>query len=309
MAQAALAQASQDTPNVRDDTPGGGRMGVAKDVFRRDFARLNGFSDSRLEAALAPRCETRATTAPEEAGLARRSDHDLVVRLCQMPADLAAPLLRSPLPALDTAALLSLLKRTGADHHALVAARRGIDWRVVKALIREGHPAALHALAGNATVEFDHEDRAALMAAAAADPVLAQALGARQGDVESPRPAVPPRRDNLRLVALIRAGQRAAFRREAARRVDIDPAALDAALDTASPVPFALVLAALGFDRAAALDLLPLWRQDLPPLGQGQRALLAPLLVLDPPSARDLLQALAAKAVAGQRSHLKDMAV
>ncbi len=219
-----------------------------------------GFLSSRLDGALAGPCRTQAKPSAGGDRLLRRADHNLVVRLCSLPPDLAAPLLRSTLPALNSAALLTVLAATGEAHHRLVAARRGIDWRVAKAAIRYGHPAALRALAENLSIDLDDEDQATLAGVAEHDEALRAALLARPGmRVAHSRLLPSPEglsHSNLKLIKLMRAGEETAFIAETARRLKADADRIAAAMAAPSAVPLALAACALGLDRAVFLDLL-----------------------------------------------------
>lgn len=193
------------------------------------------------------------------------SVHDLVVQLCGMPVDLAAPLLRSSLPSLDGTALLALIAATGEAHHRLIAGRPDLDDTVIRALIRSNSDAVLLTLAENRSLTFSAEtqailvrlasDRKALRAAILANPSLPQAgerLRLESGDGLN--------HQNLRLVKLLRAGLPAKFLVEAARRLDCEATGLQHVLADVSAVPFALLCRALGLDRAVFLDLLPRWQ-------------------------------------------------
>ena len=270
------------------------RLAVAKAAFRPP-TQSPAFRHSRLDDALKPLCETRLKLAPVAPGLAGKSDHDLIVRLCEMPAGLASALLRSSLPALDTRALLTLLDRTGAQHHALIASRPGIDWRVVKAILCAGHAPALLALAANLTIDLDGEDQTYLAEAAEDDPILRAAVLGRPG-LRLAHALIQPAPDhishsNLKLIKLARTGDRSAFAREAARRLKTDGDRLASTLATESAVPFALACCALGLDRAVFLSLLSLWQKETP--APPQRALLASIFAMTPQAACNRLMALA----------------
>ncbi|MEI9905876.1 MAG: hypothetical protein WDN06_19625 [Asticcacaulis sp.] len=113
-------------PDGHEDVYANNGLAIAKAAFERPA----GFHHSRLDNSLRGVCQTQAkvpmtlredVTPVDASSLVRRADHDLVVRLCRMPPDLAAPLLRSTLPALNAAALLTVLAATGEEHHRLVA--------------------------------------------------------------------------------------------------------------------------------------------------------------------------------------------
>ncbi len=194
-----------------------------------------------------------------------RSEQDLVVQLCQMPVDLAAPLLRASLPALDTPALLALIAATGEAHHKLVAQRSGLSWRVVKTLIRSNTDDVMVALAENHTIVFDAEDQAALARLAEARPALRAAIRANPG-LSAAYSCVSKNHDdglshnNLKLVQLLRAGQATKFVLEAARRLDVEATWLQRSLTCPSAAPLALLACAMGLDRAVFLSLLPHWQ-------------------------------------------------
>ena len=226
------------------------------------------FSASAYVAAR-PYCLTRPADAPHILPAAPadnlvRSEQDLVVRLGQMPIELAAPMLAAAMPALDTPALLALVKATGEAHHAVIAKRKRLDWRVVKAIIRAGHEIAILALAENRDVIFDAEDRVAMSALAEHMIMVRGALIGRPGFVFTTAATKLNVDDgaghaNLRLVKLARAGRHAIFVRDAARRLHLTAADLAAALGATPDITLALLSCALGMDRAVFNHLLPLW--------------------------------------------------
>lgn len=254
--------------------------------------------------AARPYCQTRAADAPHTfppapADNLVRTTQDLVVRLGQMPIELAAPMLAAPLPALDTTALLALLKATGEAHHAVIAKRKNLDWRVVKAIIRAGHEIAILALAENRDVIFDAEDRAMMNAHAEQMIMVRGALLGRPGFVFATGVRKLNIDDgaghaNLRLVKLARAGRNAVFVRDAARRLHLAAPGLASALGATPDVTLALLSCALGMDRAVFAHLLALWhaqhgqphREDAP-----HRPLLMSIFAL---SAEDALRKLSA---------------
>jgi len=208
-------------------------------------------------------------TRPAVRGAAAFSTHDLIVTLGELPVDLAAPLLSSSLPALDTDALLALVATTGEAHHILIAKRPRLHWRVVKALLKSPHDSVLTALADNHDLELDGEDQAALARLAGDRPGLRAAILARPALVRArallDAPEAPAHGfNNLRLLRLLQAGETERFVRDAARRLKRDPLALNAAVAAQSAVPFALLCCALGFDRAVFLNLLPHWQKARP---------------------------------------------
>ncbi len=230
--------------------------------LRRDFTPSH-------YAAAQPFCLTQPSDAPQNLPPAPadhlvRSPQDLVVRLGQMPIELAAPLLRAEMPALDTAALLALVKSTGEAHHAVIAKRKDLDWRVVKAIIRAGREIALLALAENHSAAFDDDDCAAMSAHAETMIMVRGALLSRPGFAFTTAMTRLNTDDgighaNLRLVKLARAGRHAVFIRDAARRLHVAASALASSLSTSPDVSLALLTCALGMDRAVFAHLLSLW--------------------------------------------------
>ena len=220
--------------------------------------------------AARPFCLTRPAATPDTLPSAPadnlvRSPQDLVVKLGQMPIELAAPMLRADLAALDTPALLALVKSTGEAHHAVIAKRKRLDWRVVKAIIRAGHEIAILTLAENPGVVFDEEDRAAMSTYAETMIMVRGALMGRPGFVFLPAGTRLNTGDglghaNLRLVKLARAGRHAVFIRDAARRLHMTASGLAAALSLSPDVSLALTTCALGMDQAIFMHLLALWR-------------------------------------------------
>lgn len=257
-------------------------------LVREDEPRL----DFRAVPFHAPSCQTRPVAhAPDPV----RNDHDLIVRLCQMPVDLAAPLLRSSLPSLDAAALLALIALTGEAHHLLIAQRPMLDWRVVRALLKSGHDSVLVALVRNPAAELDEADRARLDRLAQERPDLRQALSER---FRRSAPVVDDlthtNHSNLKLLKLLRNGEAAAFTREAARRLKLEPSRLETLLVSSSAVPFALTLCALGFDRAVFAHLFPFWQaahDGEPRVADKTRPVLLSVFALTPDQARQKLTA------------------
>jgi hypothetical protein len=205
----------------------------------------------------------RETAAASEAII--RSERDLVIRLCQMPVHMAAPMLRASLPALDAQALLALIAATGEGHHRLVAQRKGLDWRVIKALLKSNSDEVLLSLTENHSLVFDEDDQAflgrmardrvMLRAAILSNPALGQA--ARQVKLNADDTLS---HKNLKLVKLLRAGQSNSFVLEAARRIAWEPTRLQRVLCGDSAAPLALLLRALGLDRTVFLDLIRHWQ-------------------------------------------------
>ncbi len=261
------------------------------------------FSPS-IYLAARPFCLTRPAAAPQALAPAPadnlvRSEQDLVVKLGQMPIELAAPMLRADLAALDTPALLALVKTTGEAHHAVIAKRKRLDWRVVKAIIRAGHEIAVLTLAENPGVVFDEEDRAAMSAYAETMIMVRGALMSRPGFVFT---SVGTRlntgdglgHDNLRLVKLARAGRHAVFVRDAARRLHMTASGLATLLGLSPDVSLALTTCALGMDQAVFVHLLTLWRghHGLPPqVDAPHKPLLMSIFNLTPEDAQRKLAA------------------
>jgi hypothetical protein len=201
------------------------------------------------------------TTAP----VPIRTEQDLVVQLARMPIDISAPLLKARLSMLDTQALLALIAATGEAHHKLIAGRPGLDWRVVRALIRSNSDDVLLTLAENDKLEFDAEDQAALArlsesrimlrAAILTNPRLKAASGQVKLNLED---GLSHR--NLRLVKLLRAGRTAKFIVESANVMGCEATALQTFLMGRSAAPLAMTCRALDIDRAVFLSLLPHWQ-------------------------------------------------
>ncbi|ESQ74024.1 DUF2336 domain-containing protein [Asticcacaulis sp. AC402] len=224
-----------------------------------------------------------------------RNDHELIVRLCRMPVDLAAPLLRSSLPSLDGPALLALIAATGEAHHVLIAQRPGLDWKVVRALLKSGHDSVLVALVDNPAAELDQDDQARLERLAQERPELRRALSER---FHRTAPAVDPAtwdsHSNLKLLKLMRSGEIDGFVREAARRLKLDADAFGRLLAAGSAVPLALTACALELDRAVFLHLLSFWqsRNDgLPLVNARHRPVVLSVFALSAAEARQKLKA------------------
>lgn len=211
------------------------------------------------------RSQTSPVTRAPATGKTALSDHDLIVQLGQMPVDLAAPLLRASLGALDTPALLALVAATGEAHQKIVARRDDLDWRVVKALIKSNSDEVLLALAENHALSFDDDDQAALVRLAAdrvmlraailANPALQRIHGQLKLNTDD---GLSHR--NMRLVRFLRAGLTTRFVVEAAWRLDWEASSLQRVLTGPSAIPLALLSCALGLDRAVFLNLLPHWQ-------------------------------------------------
>lgn len=240
-----------------------------------------------------PLCETLAAL-DLPAGELIRSDEDLVVRLCRLPVDLAAPLLRASLPALTTQALLALIATSGEAHHRLIAVRPDLDWRVIKALIRTNHDGVMAALIRNTALSFDEEDQLAFAVRAPENADIRAAILAHEGL----RVAKSQMRQyhgadrghgNLKLIALIRGGEAAGFVREMARRLKLDVPGLGRVLASESAVPLALAVCAAGLDRAVFLHILSVWQgayEAAPRMTDGQRPLVLSVFGLSATEAR-----------------------
>lgn len=194
-----------------------------------------------------------------------RSERDLAVRLGQMPIELAAPLLLGDVAALDAAALLALVRTTGEAHQTLIARRRDLDWQVIKSLIATGNENVLLTLAENPHAVFDDDDCRAMSGHAERFIMVRGALLTRPGFTfvpEAPKLNADDgvNHSNLRLLKLARAGRHALFIREAARRLHVAAPALAATLGSSTDVTLALIVCALGMDRAVFTHILPGWR-------------------------------------------------
>jgi hypothetical protein len=231
----------------------------APEAVKADYRR-----DAQADLSPAPLCEIQ--TAPTQAIEGRiGSDEDLVVRLCRLPVNLSAPLLRSALPTLTPGALLALIAATGEAHHRLIAARPALDRRVIKALIRSQTESVALALVRNAGLYFDEEDQTWLARRGLENAELRTAILGHPGLTIAQNQLRAQRGEdighsNLKLVALLRGGETAGFVREMARRLKCDQASLSSVLVSESPVPLALTLCAAGLDRAVFLHALTLWQ-------------------------------------------------
>ena len=279
-----------------ESTPAETRLIVARtaEAASRDFHNAGLTLVTRK-----PLCETLAS--PDMiAGELIRSDEDLVVRLCRLPVDLAAPLLRASLPVLTPQALLALIVATGEAHHRLVAGRPGLDWRVIKALIRTQNDGVMAALICNPALSFDDEDqlcfaRRALENAEIRAAILAhEGLPAAKSQVRLQHGA-DTGHSNLKLIALMRGGEAAGFVREMARRLKLDTPGLGKALASESAVPLALAVCAAGLDRAVFLHILSVWQaayEAAPQMSEGQRPLVLSVFGLTAADARRKLAVL-----------------
>jgi len=258
------------------------------------------FRDAGIRlAARQPLCEIHEATDLSPGELIR-SDEDLAVRLCRLPIDLAAPLLRASLPALTSQALLALITATGEAHHRLIAGRPHLDWRVIKALIRTHNDEVMAALIRNPALSFDEEDQLAFVRRAVESaavraailshedlPVAKSQLRLSYGDGQA--------HGNLKLVALVRGGEAAGFVREMARRLRLDTTGLGRVLASESAVPLALAFCAAGLDRAVFLHILSVWQgayEAAPQMTEGQKPLVLSVFSFDAGEARRRLAVL-----------------
>ena len=229
-----------------------------------------------------------------------RSDEDLVVRLCRLPVDLAAPLLRASLPALTPQALLALITATGEAHHRLIAARPGLDWRVIKALIRTQNDGVMVALIRNPVLSFDDEDQFCFARRALENADIRAAILAHEGLLVAKSQVrlgygEGQAHSNLKLIALVRGGEAAGFVREMARRLNLDTPGLGRVLASESAVPLALAVCAAGLDRVVFLHILSVWQglyEKAPQMADGHRPLVLSVFGLTAADARRRLAVL-----------------
>ena len=290
-------------PDDEDIWPNNG-LSVAKTAFRPSAD----FRQSRLAAAISGVCRTqglgRPLQRPERPQVGgrgeKRHDHDLIVRLCSLVPDLAAPLLRSRLPSLTPSALFSIVAATGEAHHRLVAARSDLDGRVIKALIGRNAPEVLLTLADNMALAFDDADQHALAKAAETNERLRAALLSRPDLVAARTHLDPPdwlSHNNLKLLTLLRSGDGRAFTSEAGRRLRLDGENLHARMAGESAVPLALALRALSLDRAVFSGAFHDWRAahgGYAMLNDAHRRMVLSVFAMTPADARNRLIALAA---------------
>ena len=130
------------------------------------------------------------------AAAGRCTPHDLAMDLAFDPIEVSGPVIRRS-PALLPADLLRLVEEGEADHQIAVGARPELDTAVVEALLEQGEPSALAALAGNTKAPLAPEHlellvgmskrlpalRAPLARHAGLTRVLAEPLGAAAGPV------------------------------------------------------------------------------------------------------------------------------
>ncbi len=80
----------------------------------------------------------------------------LIMNIAQDIPPIAAPVIASS-PVLREAELIQLVKKTGPDHHALIANRPNIGETITGALARQDDPDVLTALIGNASAKLSME--------------------------------------------------------------------------------------------------------------------------------------------------------
>lgn len=269
-------------------------------VAQPEGAAPRDFRNAGLALAARPAlCETHEAVDLSPGDLIR-SDEDLVVRLCRLPIDLAAPLLRASLSALTPQALLALIAASGEAHHRLIAARPGLDWKVVKALIRTNNDGVMAALIGNPALSFDEEDQLSFARRAAENPDIRAAILAHEGlPVAKSQLRLSygngQAHGNLKLIALVRGGEAAGFVRELARRLKLNRSGLGRVMASESAVPLALALCAAGLDRAVFLYILVVWQaayEAAPQMTEGQKPLILSIFSLSAAEARRRLAVL-----------------
>ena len=265
------------SPLLPDTAPAESCLMVARttDVAPREFQNIGLTLVTRT-----PLCEIQSSPALAIGELIR-SEEDLIVRLCRLPVNLATPLLKASLPALTPQALLALIAATGAAHHRLIAERPGLDWRVIKALVRTQNDGVMAALISNPALSFDEEDQLCFARRARENAEIRIAILAHEGlpvakaQVRLDR-GMDKTHGNLKLIALVRGGEAAGFVREIARRLKLDMSGLGRVLASESAVPLALACCATGLDRAVFLHILSVWQgayEAAPKMANGQRAL------------------------------------
>jgi hypothetical protein len=279
-----------------ESTPAETRLTVARtaEAVPRDFRNAG--------LALVTRKPLSETLASPDlpVGEPIRSDEDLVVRLCRLPVDLAAPLLRASLPALTSQALLVLIAATGEAHHRLIAARPGLNWRVIKALIRTQNDGVMAALIRNPALSFDEEDQLSFARRALENAEIRTAILAHEGLLVAKSQVrlhhgADTGHSNLKLIALVRGGEAAGFVREMARRLKLDTPGLGRVLASESAVPLALAVCAAGLDRVVFLHILSVWQgsyEKAPQMADGHRPLVLSVFGLPAAEARRRLAVL-----------------
>ncbi|MFT4075880.1 MAG: DUF2336 domain-containing protein [Asticcacaulis sp.] len=247
-------------------------------------------SPEPIDTAAVP-TEVRPAVEAGRAGADIYTEEELIVRLCGLPVNLSAPLLKSVLPTLTPEVLLALIASTGESHHRLVAARPALDRRVIKALLRTQTDSVILALVRNPGLYLDEEDQAVVANRAKGNPGLraalleSETLPIAKAHLRDWR-AEASGHDNLRLIALLRGRETAGFVRELARRVKCDLAGLSLALVSESAVPLALSLRAAGLDRAVFRPVLALWQaanDGMPYMAESAQPLI--LSIFDLPAA------------------------
>lgn len=279
-----------------ESTPAETRLTVARtaEAVPRDFRNAG--------LALVTRKPLSETLASPDlpVGEPIRSDEDLVVRLCRLPVDLAAPLLRASLPALTSQALLVLIAATGEAHHRLIATRPGLNWRVIKALIRTQNDGVMAALIRNPALSFDEEDQLFFARRALENAEIRTAILAHEG-LPVAKSQIRLHHEggtghsNLKLIALVRGGEAAGFVREMARRLKLDTPGLGRVLASESAVPLALAVCAVGLDRVVFLHILSVWQgsyEKAPQMADGHRPLVLSVFGLPAAEARRRLAVL-----------------
>jgi uncharacterized protein (DUF2336 family) len=130
--------------------------------------------------------------------------------------EVARPIIAAS-PVLKDDDLVRLLVEATIEHQIEVARRPGLGAEVVTAILRQGEPAVLTALAGNATAQIEEEDLRALVAEAR-----------RVAALRAPLAKHPRLTSELALQLYVWLGQ--AMRQALLDRFRLDPAALEQAL-------------------------------------------------------------------------------
>ncbi len=130
--------------------------------------------------------------------------------------EVARPIIAAS-PVLRDKDLVALLLEATIEHQIEVARRPGLGRPVVAAILRQGEPAVLTALAGNPTAELEDEDMGALVAEAR-----------RVAALRAPLAAHPKLTSELALQLYVWLGQ--AMRQALTQRFRLDPDALEQAL-------------------------------------------------------------------------------
>lgn len=103
---------------------------------------------------------------------------DLLIRLAADDIAVAEPVLARAVGFLDDD-LIDLATRCGDDHRAAIAVRRAVSRRLSRVLVRLGDGEVLRRLGANRGAEFSDDDIHALHLRSESDPVLRDALNAR----------------------------------------------------------------------------------------------------------------------------------